>query len=361
MKVAYSTGFWCTNIGNAFFSLGVEHVLKKVLGSDSVTLVSDFQTYTNAVGKRLYPHRNQLEYLSNLDTDCLILAGPVLSKYFLRLWRDILIKLHARDVRFAILSAGMMKMNDTAREECKAFFEKYPPYVLCTRDIETFSTFGKYADNAYDGICFSFFAPEYYQPCQIVEQEPFWVLNFDKMREPRIYDEHEFADGLDGVKFLYNDEEFMARHSKFVDSICKRTDRYTDALVYVLSMLLMVNRRNAIAGYSMIRTDNRFHPHYRNKIYSQQNSFCADVPYGYLNLYANSSLTLSDRVHSCAVTMAYGHPAMLFSSTSRIGLLDRVGATNITSGPASIDLDVLVKERDKMTEWLRDCFWNDPR
>ena len=32
MKVAYCTGFWCTNIGNGFFSLGVEHVLKKVLG-----------------------------------------------------------------------------------------------------------------------------------------------------------------------------------------------------------------------------------------------------------------------------------------------------------------------------------------
>ena len=41
MKVAYCTGFWCTNIGNGFFSLGVEHVLKKILGAENVTVVSD--------------------------------------------------------------------------------------------------------------------------------------------------------------------------------------------------------------------------------------------------------------------------------------------------------------------------------
>ena len=31
IRVAYCTGFWCTNIGNGFFSLGVEHVLKNMI------------------------------------------------------------------------------------------------------------------------------------------------------------------------------------------------------------------------------------------------------------------------------------------------------------------------------------------
>lgn len=56
MRVAYCTGFWCTNIGNGFFSLGVEYVLKKILGEENVTVVSDYQTYTTSYGKRLYPH-----------------------------------------------------------------------------------------------------------------------------------------------------------------------------------------------------------------------------------------------------------------------------------------------------------------
>ena len=80
IRIAYCTGFWCTNIGNAFFSLGVEHVLKDILGSENVTTVSDFQTYTTGYGKRLYPDKNQLEYISKLDVDYLVLAGPVISK-----------------------------------------------------------------------------------------------------------------------------------------------------------------------------------------------------------------------------------------------------------------------------------------
>ena len=83
MKVAYCTGFWCTNIGNGFFSLGVEYVLKKILGAENVTVVSDYQTYTTSYGKRLYPHKNQLEYIAKLDVDYIVLAGPVISKYFL--------------------------------------------------------------------------------------------------------------------------------------------------------------------------------------------------------------------------------------------------------------------------------------
>ena len=94
MKVAYCTGFWCTNIGNGFFSLGVEHVLKKVLGEKNVSVVSDFQTYTTSYGKRLYVDQNQLEYISALDVDYVVLAGPVISKYFLGLWKDILLKLN---------------------------------------------------------------------------------------------------------------------------------------------------------------------------------------------------------------------------------------------------------------------------
>ena len=165
IRVAYSTGFWCTNIGNAFFSLGVEYVLKRILGNENVTIVSDYQTYTTSYGKRLYPHRNQLEYLSKLDVDYIVLAGPVISKYFLLLWEDILVKLEKRGIRYIILSAGMMKMNNDSLVKCQSFFEKHPPFVLVSRDRKTYELLGKYADNAYDGICFSFFAPDYYRPC----------------------------------------------------------------------------------------------------------------------------------------------------------------------------------------------------
>ena len=65
MKVACCTGFWCTNIGNGFFSLGVEYVLKKILGAENVTVVSDYQTYTTVTESGCIPIRISLSTSQN--------------------------------------------------------------------------------------------------------------------------------------------------------------------------------------------------------------------------------------------------------------------------------------------------------
>lgn len=345
-RVAYCTGFWCTNIGNAFFSLGVEYVLKQILGEENVTVVSDYQTYTTGYGKRLYPDHNQLEYLSKLDVDYLVLAGPVLSKYFLILWREILVKLEQRGVRYVILSAGLMKMDDDSLKECQGFFKQHPPFALSTRDRKTYEAFSEYADHAYDGICFSFFTPDYYHPCQI--EGNFITLNFDKISEPLIWTD----DNAESAAFEFNGKQYHIEQSGLVSKIASRTDRFSDALIYFASIFPQKKRTDTIGEYTVLRTDHRFHPHYRKKIYSQNNSFCADLPYGYLNIYANTELTLSDRVHACAVTMAYGHSAMLFAETNRVGLLERVGADSISEHPVALDMKNLENEKNKMREWL---------
>ena len=347
MKVAYCTGFWCTNIGNGFFSLGVEYVLKKILGEKNVTVVSDYQTYTTSYGKRLYPHKNQLEYIAKLDVDYIVLAGPVISKYFLPLWKNILLELKSRGVGYMILSAGTMKLDETSKSEVLDFFKKCPPFVFSSRERETYENFGKYAVNAYDGICFSFFTPDYYTPCHIEFGQPYWISNFDKIVEPQIW--------IGDTKCKYTHEFVFGGEKVLVNSpatVAAKTDRFTDALIYIRSFLSAPKRADEIGRYKLIRTDQRFHPHFRSKIYAYRNSFCADIPYGYINLYANSQLTLSDRVHSCAVTLAYGHSAMLFAKTNRIGLLERVGAGKITKQPVKLDMNRITEEKRKMVQWL---------
>ncbi len=347
-KAAYCTGFWCTNIGNAFFSLGVEYVLKRILGDENVTVVSDYQTYTTGYGKRLYPDRNQLNYISKLNVDYLVLAGPVLSKYFLMLWKDILIDLEKRGVRLIILSAGMMKMTEDSLKECQTFFEQHPLFILSSRDHKTYEAFGKYAEHAYDGICFSFFTPDYYHSAPITEK--FITMNFDKIQEPKVWmDENKEPDS-----FEFDGLQWHVKHEGVLTKTAMKTDRFSDALIYIASILPQKKRSDRIGDYAVFRTDHRFHPHYRKKIYGQGNSFCADLPYGYLELYANSTLTLSDRVHACAVTMAFGNAAMLFSETNRVGLLERVGAGEISEHPVTLDSSFLNEEKRKMMNWLVD-------
>lgn len=349
MKVAYCTGFWCTNIGNGFFSLGVEYVLKKILGDRNVTVVSDLQTYTTGYGRRLYPHENQLEYISKLDVDYIVLAGPVLSKYFLRLWKNILLKLKERGVGYMILSAGVMKLDAESKTEIETFFKECPPFIFSSRETETYKAFGKYAEHAYDGICYSFFAPDYYAPCVIDKEHPYWVCNFDKIGEPEIWmgdaeKKHTHRFSFEGKQYYLN----------LPDSAASKTDRFTDALIYVKSIFPVPKRADRVGDYMIFRADQRFHPHYRSKIYGQANTLCADIPYGYLNLYANSQLTLSDRIHACAVTLAFGHSAMLFVKTNRAGLLERVGAGNICKEPVKLDLERLESEKQKMLKWTAD-------
>lgn len=351
MKVAYCTGFWCTNIGNGFFSLGVEYVLKKIFGTENVTIVSDYQTYTTSYGKRLYPHRKQLEYISYLDVDYIVLAGPVLSKYFLSLWKEILEKLKARGIGYIILSAGTMKLDSESRKAIKEFFKTCPPFILSSRDRSVYDEFGQFASHAYDGICFSFFVSDLYAPAKMSSAGEYIVCNFDKIVEPKIWQTNH--DGCHADRdFVFQGNTYDVAYSKLLNQAMSKTDRFTDALIYVLSLFPAPKRADSIGKYKIIRTDQRFYPHYRSKIYRQNNSFCADLPYGYLNLYANATLTLSDRVHACAATLAFGNSAMLFVSTDRLGLLGRVGAERITEHPVQIDLKLLADEKSRMVEWL---------
>lgn len=357
-RVAYCTGFWCTNIGNGFFSLGVEYVLKKTLGTENVTVISDYQTYTTSYGKRLYPDKNQLNYIKYLDVDYIVLAGPVISNYFLPLWRDTLLYLKQRGVGYIILSAGTMKLSKKSGSEVKAFMKECPPYIISTRDTTVYNEFGEFAIHAYDGICFSFFAPDVYYPTKLSSMGDYIICNFDKINEPLIQIRSKGRD-RPSQSFEFNNGIFEVRFPSIFMKIMGKTDRFTDAFIYAMSIFPAHRRANTIGKYSVIRTDQRFHPHYRRKIYRQKNSFCADIPYGYLNLYANAKLTLSDRVHACAVTLAFGNSAMLFTKTDRQGLLERVGANDICHKPIKLDMEKLKEEKRLEIEWLSTIFLGD--
>lgn len=357
IKIAYCTGFWCTNIGNGFFSIGVEYVLKKLFGDKNVTLVSDYQTYTTSYGKRLYPHPKQLEYITSLDVDYIVLAGPVLSKYFLVLWKNILERLNARGVGYMLLSAGTMKLDEESRKEIKAFFKVCPPEVLLSRDRATYDEFGSFARHAFDGICFSFFVSDLYAPAKMSSAAPYIICNFDKIDEPAIWIDTGDTRRIDR-QFSFEGNTYNIAYPKLLNQAMGKTDRFTDALIYAFSLFPAPVRADSIDRYKVVRTDHRFHPHYRSKIYRRNHSFCADLPYGYLNLYANASLTLSDRVHACAATLAFGNHAMLFADTDRQGLLRRVGAEEITDHPVRLNLEYLVDEKSKMVRWLGNTILN---
>jgi hypothetical protein len=348
-KVAYIGGCWSTNIGNAFFNLGADYVLKQVFGDENVFMVADHSAFAPLwkASKGNIPY--SINYWKHLDVDYVVLLGPILGKQFLPVWKDTLDTLKLRGIRYMILSAGMMKYTDEDIAETKAYFNENPPYLITTRDRTMYETFKDSVKNIYDGVCFAFFVPNYYKPVG-TDLGKTIAVNFDKIDEPYIY--------IDNPKNKYKvefdfEEHHFGMQFKNLSKIGLRTDRFTDALVYLASPLPRGKRSEKLGEYTIIRPDHRYNPLFIRKVYRYPNSFCSDIPHTYVNIYANADLTISDRVHACAISLAYGNSAYLFAKTGRSELLTRVGAECIYDHPVKINLEYLNSEKLKLIEWLK--------
>lgn len=350
-KVAFIGGYWSSNIGNAFFNLGAEYVLGQVFGEENVTMVMDQSAYMLQWKTRRGNIPWALDYWAHLCVDFVVLLGPCLSRNFLPIWRDTLNLLRDRGVGYMILSAGMMKCGQDDLRQIKEFFADNPPYVMTTRDSDTYAAFRDAVPRIYDGICFAFFMPDCYHPIP-TDIGPSIVLNFDKIAEPHLsldapmkHPDHHFE--LDGHRFD------LRYSGGLLSKIGRKTDRLTDAIIYLSALLPRGKRPERLGEYTLIRTDHRFAPMMIRKVYRYANSFCADIPHTYANIYAEANLTVSDRVHACAMALAYGKTAMLLARTNRDALLERVGAAGITKHPVKIDTDLLKREKENLIAYLR--------
>ena len=352
-KIAYIGGCWSTNVGNGFFNLGADYVLKKIFGNENVNMVMDQSAFTPGWTRKKGNIPWAINYWEHLNVDYVVLLGPILSEAFLSIWKPTLDALKERGVKYMILSAGMMKYDEKVISEIKAYFEVNPPYVITTRDHETYETFKNNVSKIYDGICFAFFVPDYYKPFA-TDLGDVMAINFDKIDEPLFYvdDNRHKAD----AEFDFEGHHYGMKF-KGLAGVGLKTDRFTDALIYASSPLPRAKRPEKIGNFTIIRPDHRYNPMFIRKVFRYPNSFCADIPHTYANIYANAKLTVSDRVHACALTLAYGNSAYLLAKTGRSGLLTRVGAEKITEYPVKIDMKYLDGEKAKLLQWLNDINW----
>ena len=352
-KVAYVGGCWSTNIGNAFFNLGADYVLKQIFADKNVNIVMDQSAFTPGWKRKSGNIPWAVNYWEHLCVDYIVLLGPVISKYFLPIWKETLETLKSRGIKYMILSAGMMKYEEKTIRDIKDYFRTNPPFVITTRDHKTYETFCDCVPHIYDGICFAFFVPDYYTPFK-TDFKKHIAVNFDKIDEPIISIDK--PGRQEDIQFEFEGHLFGLRY-KMLSQIGLKTDRFTDALIYLFSPLPRGKRATQIGEYTIIRPDHRYNPMFIRKVFRYGNSFCGDIPHTYANIYANASLTISDRVHACALTLAYGNSAFLLAKTGRSGLLERVGASEITNHPVTIDLSKLNEEKKSLIDWMKQLDW----
>jgi hypothetical protein len=321
---------WASNIGNPFFTLGVEYALKQAL--DDARIVQTDQLSGMAWGPSKRQHQRDLKYPQYSDCDWFVLCGPLLNQNFIRYYDDLLENVPMKETKLVLLNVGGIRYDESEIQLCRSFLKKHSPHVLFSRDEKTYKAYADLAEHSHNGIDFAFFAPDYYPGYDTPRLEPYVTYTFDSQREPYFS-----IEGLTGEEY----EIKIHIRSGLLDRIPHRIGKY-----------LPERRPSSVHEHRIVRPIHGVLHSSRYQLYKKQNTFFSQTPFGYLNLYRNTTLAISDRLHGVIPTLAYGNPARLVSDSPRTHLFSRIGLTDVTNQVVTADLDLIEEEKTAMLDRL---------
>ena len=345
MRIAVLAGYFSTNIGNSFFQLGAEYALRQALPTPTspssaispATGTSRRATTLTRSTRRLStstPRRPQAVFRPEIE--------GILGKA-LRAQR-------AKGCKICVLAAGMMQYDQPTVDRCKRLLDEIQPFVFTTRDRETYELLGGSAQHAFDGVDVATFVSDLHKPFP-TDLPPYLVLNFDQIPEPRFERAQPGAQADKHTRvFQWEGETWAAHQPSF------RTEMAYRSRAFLFAEALLPGRRAApttLRDLRILRTDHRYNPFLPRRSYQRPDTYAGDIPQTYLNMYAHTRATFSNRVHACVATVSYGHPAMLFTRSPRARLLSRLGLDDITKRPVALDTAWLAQEKAKLIGFLR--------
>jgi polysaccharide pyruvyl transferase WcaK-like protein len=350
-RVGLVGGQWAQNVGNAFFNLGGEYVLKRIYGEDQVGFFQDQPNYRTLHNKFKGNPDTYVDFLQYLDIDTFVLQGPVLNGWIRQSWEKLFKTFQQRGIKVVFLSSAFFKFHDREIAAVKSFLEEYPPALISTRDDRSYGILKDWLPGVpkYDGIDSGWFLNRCARPFAKRADVNYIAKNFDRYPEPEILAQDP------GPKFNTRVVEIEGRDWHL--AVPKRLDEASHKGKIKAYFADLFDRRKLPAefdGRMVVRPEHRFFPHVTHKIYRQPNATASDEPWTYINIYANADFTLSDRVHACVATLAFGNPAMLFTPSPRSALFGRVGIGDIRDRMVTLDLDRLQEEQEAEITWLKE-------
>lgn len=339
VRVATVEGYWSTNIGNALFQISAKEIFKRL--DAEVVVVPDMPGYIQV--SKGNPS-NYFEFMDHIDVDYFCVHGPLLRKESEKIIVPILHRLVQRGVKLLGLGIGAMHYDDASLSLYKSLFKNIPFEFISTRDENTFEFLKSHQNikELHNGIDLGFFISRFAPQPQLLGRKQLLCLNFDQIPEINIFESKSGVITIDEKKYTYT-KSLSKEPRGFVKKVLP--------FIYPFFKTFQVNNLN---GYDIIRLDHRFNPYSRKKIYSSFGGFAMDTPAGYLLAYANSKLTLSNRVHANVATLSYGNMSMYFSDSKRAALLNRVGLNDIYEKPMSIDQELIDTELTHLCSKLKE-------
>ena len=315
--IALLGGSWSSNIGNAFYNLGAQWLLRQL--GDDIWFVPESPRWKQTCD-------SDFDLVGHLACKLVILVGPCLNLKLKDVYATSFRRLYDRGVRVGYMSVGMSLYDEGEANAVKEFFDEFPPAFIATRDDLTYELIStRVSCPTYSGLCTSMFLNDAYDPPGLVAP-PYVVLNFDS-REPVLsFDQS----GIATVKSLPK-TLFGQKSSPAVTSVC---------------------------GMDVVRTSNSSIDDGYKVIYERPNTYHSDIPWGYCSILKNAECVYSERVHTCAATVIYGNAAQFVAQSRRSFekrslLFRQIGLQDIFERPVRIDFDVVNPLKQKMKEFLQ--------
>lgn len=332
-KILLACSNTASNIGNDFFYLGVKHALKNVIKHAEV--FDGYFSPFNAYGLSGKEKINNLDYFSDISgVDAIVIAGPVLDKYFGFQFESVLSEAKKLGKKIFILSAGGREYDTEEVDHCKSILKKYPPDVFVSRDRDTYINYSESCANSYDGICFAFFANDYYEGYETSRASENIVSCFDFAPEPNL-------------------EKVMSQFEKTNDESIKLKVHSTRSFKNKVLFTLQRGLPKTIGDIKVLRTCHR--PMRKKQfIFFKPNVLSSFISGPYLNLYKNTRLTVTDRLHAAVVTLSFGNYACLLLSSNRTRLLDRAGIGACVNNIYKMPQGLLNNEKALQLAFLND-------
>lgn len=330
MKILFPESNWASNIGNPFFYMGIAHAIRAALPSAEIIETASNPILPLKLGKKTKPYAFNYAGFGG-DVDALLFTGPMFDHNFREFFVPAFRAAKEKGQKIFLLSAGGIEYDDKEVQHCREVLAEFKPDILMTRDPQTYELYGDCAEKSYNGVCGAWYAPDYYPGYDTPMLGKYITSCFDF--QPELPAEVL----LDAVENAPASIPAPAPLGKVRGRIKRVLER---------------GQGPSVGDYTIVRPCHRPANHPLT-VFTQPNTFAAYTPFGYLNLYRNTSVTITDRLHAAVVTMAYGNPAYLFLRSNRSFLLDAMNLKYEPGVRMQLDMDLLKSKKAAQIEFLK--------
>lgn len=318
MNIGYIGGFWSTNIGNAFYNIGMMSLLKSVSNEDNIHFIPDPPQVN------WHSLKGDYSIIPKLDVDLYVLSGPILGFEIKNIYTDIFNQIKQKGGKIAFISSGAVNYDEAEADFVANFLNEYDVPFVFTRDSQTYELYKDRLDTeVYDGLCTSMFLNDAIDPPDLNDE--YVVTNFPFWHESII-------------KNINN--KWQVKKSIF------KSQNEINGLPIV-----RLQSKGIIPNSRFFRTE-KF-------LYTRSNMYYSDLPYGYLSILKSAKNIFSDRVHTCAAGLIFGSKCMYIkgqrrSKDGRNNIFHRLGLSSIFEKPVSLDMAYIDAEKKLMMNRLSD-------